>query len=53
MTERKEHWENVFSTKTETEVSWYQKQPKTSIHLQRLSCHFPFRLAHDVEAELL
>ena len=33
MTERKEHWENVFSTKTETEVSWYQKQPKTSIQL--------------------
>lgn len=29
--ERKEHWENVFSTKTEMEVSWYQKYPKTSV----------------------
>lgn len=30
---KKEHWENVFSTKQETEVSWYQKQPKTSVDL--------------------
>ena len=29
--ERKAHWENVFSTKQETEVSWYQQYPKTSI----------------------
>ncbi|NNT71549.1 class I SAM-dependent methyltransferase [Flavobacterium sp. IMCC34852] len=29
--ERKEHWENVFSTKTEKEVSWYQQYPKTSV----------------------
>ncbi|WP_333877570.1 class I SAM-dependent methyltransferase [Flavobacterium sp.] len=29
--ERKEHWENVFSTKTEKEVSWYQDYPKTSV----------------------
>jgi len=28
---KKEHWENVFSTKQETEVSWYQKVPQTSI----------------------
>jgi 2-polyprenyl-3-methyl-5-hydroxy-6-metoxy-1,4-benzoquinol methylase len=28
---RKEHWENVFSTKTEKEVSWYQEYPKTSV----------------------
>lgn len=33
MNTKKQHWENVFSTKTETEVSWYQKQPKTSIQL--------------------
>ena len=26
---QKEHWENVFATKQETEVSWYQKSPKT------------------------
>lgn len=30
---RKEHWENVFSTKQESEVSWFQKLPQTSIDL--------------------
>lgn len=30
---KKEHWETVFTTKTENEVSWYQKEPKTSIQL--------------------
>ena len=30
---KKEHWENVFYTKQETEVSWYQQYPKTSIDL--------------------
>ncbi|MBP9792731.1 MAG: class I SAM-dependent methyltransferase [Flavobacterium sp.] len=30
---KKEHWENVFTTKKETEVSWYQNEPKTSIQL--------------------
>lgn len=29
---RKEHWENVFATKQETEVSWYQKKPEISIN---------------------
>lgn len=29
--QRKEHWETVFSTKTEKEVSWYQAYPKTSV----------------------
>ncbi|WP_295335055.1 trans-aconitate 2-methyltransferase [Flavobacterium sp.] len=28
----KAHWENVFSTKTEKEVSWYQEYPKTSVN---------------------
>lgn len=28
---KKEHWENVFSTKKETEVSWYQQKPETSL----------------------
>ncbi|WP_136152709.1 class I SAM-dependent methyltransferase [Flavobacterium sangjuense] len=28
---RKQHWENVFSTKTEKEVSWYQQYPQTSV----------------------
>lgn len=28
---KKQHWENVFATKKETEVSWYQKKPETSL----------------------
>ncbi|MFK7001526.1 class I SAM-dependent methyltransferase [Flavobacterium oreochromis] len=31
--EKKAHWENVFSTKKENEVSWYEKKPETSIEL--------------------
>ena len=30
--ERKEHWDNVFSTKQEKEVSWYQESPETSLY---------------------
>ena len=32
MSEKKEHWEKVFATKQETEVSWYQQKPTTSIN---------------------
>jgi 2-polyprenyl-3-methyl-5-hydroxy-6-metoxy-1,4-benzoquinol methylase len=32
LTSKKEHWEKVFSTKQETEVSWYQQKPQTSIN---------------------
>ena len=28
---KKQHWENVFATKSETEVSWYQEKPETSL----------------------
>ena len=28
---KKAHWENVFATKQENEVSWYQSKPETSI----------------------
>ena len=28
----KEHWEKVFSTKKENEVSWYQPKPETSLN---------------------
>ncbi len=30
---KKQHWETVFTTKAENEVSWFQKQPQTSIQL--------------------
>ncbi len=29
--DKKTHWENVFATKQETEVSWYQKKPLASL----------------------
>jgi SAM-dependent methyltransferase len=32
-TGRKEHWENVYSTKGETGVSWYQSEPRLSLEL--------------------
>ena len=31
MENKKAHWENVFATKQETEVSWFQQKPETSI----------------------
>ncbi len=31
MENKKQHWENVFTTKTPNEVSWFQQYPKTSI----------------------
>jgi len=33
MNSRKEHWENVYSTKDHTEVSWYQESPEISLAL--------------------
>jgi SAM-dependent methyltransferase len=32
MENKKVHWENVFNTKTETEVSWFQENPETSLN---------------------
>jgi SAM-dependent methyltransferase len=32
----KEHWENVFTTKAEDEVSWFQPYPKTSMQFVEL-----------------
>lgn len=29
--DKKKHWENVFATKNETEVSWYEPKPETSL----------------------
>ncbi len=36
MEDRKNHWENVFATKTEKEVSWFQTYPKTSMEFLEL-----------------
>ena len=30
-TTKKEHWEKVFATKEQNEVSWFQPKPQTSI----------------------
>lgn len=32
-TDRKGHWEHVYSTKAETGVSWYQAEPRLSLEL--------------------
>ena len=31
-TSKKQHWENVFASKQETEVSWYQSKPQVSLN---------------------
>lgn len=31
MTETKQHWNKIYSTKAETELSWFQPYPKTSM----------------------
>lgn len=36
MESRKEHWEKVFETKSEDEVSWFQPYPKTSVEFFEL-----------------
>src|SRR5947209_2973907 len=33
--DRKSHWEHVYSTKAETGVSWYQGEPRLSLELIR------------------
>jgi 2-polyprenyl-3-methyl-5-hydroxy-6-metoxy-1,4-benzoquinol methylase len=33
--DRKAHWESVYSTKGDTEVSWYQSEPRLSLELIR------------------
>ena len=35
MTDRTAHWQTVYTTKAETEVSWYQDDPATSLRLIR------------------
>ncbi|HWY12263.1 MAG TPA: class I SAM-dependent methyltransferase [Bacteroidia bacterium] len=34
--QRKEHWENIYCTKQENEVSWFQQYPKTSMDFVEL-----------------
>ena len=34
-TERLAHWENVYQTKGERDVSWFQKSPRISLDLIR------------------
>jgi SAM-dependent methyltransferase len=35
MSERQSHWERVYTSKNETEVSWFQERPETSLNLIR------------------
>lgn len=34
--QEKEHWENIYSTKSEEEVSWFQPYPTTSMEFVEL-----------------
>ena len=36
MSDRKQHWENVYHTKLLTEVSWYEPIPETSLSIIKL-----------------
>lgn len=36
MSDTKQHWEKVFSTKAETDFSWFQPYPKTSVEFLEL-----------------
>lgn len=36
-TQRQNHWNNIYQTKTLKEVSWYQPKPETSLNLIRQS----------------
>jgi 2-polyprenyl-3-methyl-5-hydroxy-6-metoxy-1,4-benzoquinol methylase len=36
MEDNKKHWEKVFATKTENEVSWFQAYPRTSVEFLEL-----------------
>lgn len=31
--DRQNHWETIYTTKDQKEVSWYQEKPETSLHL--------------------
>ncbi|MBX9459468.1 MAG: class I SAM-dependent methyltransferase [Rhizobium sp.] len=37
MSDRQSHWQNVYSTKTEDEVSWFQETPAPSLDLLALA----------------
>jgi len=37
---RQEHWDEVFTTKADEAVSWFQAKPETSLRLIR-ACHLP------------
>ena len=37
MTSRKEHWQNIYSEKSASDVSWYQAEPQLSLDLIRAS----------------
>ncbi|MDH5184049.1 MAG: class I SAM-dependent methyltransferase [Gammaproteobacteria bacterium] len=39
MSQRKQHWDNIYTQKSSTEVSWYQKEPLISLDLIE-KCHF-------------
>ena len=47
--DKKAHWEKVFETKAQDEVSWYQPNPKTSVafFVDNAIAKVPDRLKND------
>src|SRR5215813_13554565 len=45
---RQAHWENVYSTRGEREVSWFQERPELSLALIRAAGATPRSLVIDV-----
>jgi 2-polyprenyl-3-methyl-5-hydroxy-6-metoxy-1,4-benzoquinol methylase len=45
---RQEHWENVYATKGESEVSWFQENPNPSLELMTLACATPRSAVIDI-----
>ena len=40
MVNQKQHWENIYTTKEDTDYSWFQEYPKTSVEFLSL-LHLP------------
>ena len=47
-TSRREHWEHVYTTKGESEVSWFQENPTPSLELMTLAGATPRSAVIDI-----
>ncbi|WP_204283557.1 hypothetical protein, partial [Klebsiella pneumoniae] len=49
-TERRDHWDTVYRTKAETEVSWFEGEPRLSLALMRSAGLTPASSVVDIGA---